>query len=461
MAKKQIMIVEDESIVAEDIKMSLQGMGYKVPAVVSRGEEAIKKATKFRPDLVLMDIVLQGEMNGIDVAGQIRAKLNIPVIYLTAYADDDTLSRAKVTEPFGYLIKPFEDRELYSVIETALYKHGMEKKVKESQEWLSTVLKSIGDAMIATDMDGRIMFINPVAEKLTGWKQEEAKGKTIEEVFNIINEETGERAESPVKKVLRERTVVGLTDQTILIARDGAKRPIDDSGAPIRDEKGNITGVVLVFRDITEHKKLQEMIINAKKEWEETFDIINEAITVHDSDFNIIRANKAAETMLGKSFKTLLSQKCYLSYHGTTCPPEGCPSCQTLKTGIPSTTELFEPNLNKYIEIKALPRFDKDNNIIGVVHIVRDFTKRHKLEEELRSLSLTDELTGLYNRRGFLTLSSQQLKIANRLNKGVLMLYADLDGMKWINDKFGHKEGDRALIETANILKQVFRESDI
>lgn len=165
--------------------------------------------------------------------------------------------------------------------------------------------------------------------------------------------------------------------------------------------------------------------------------------------------------MLGISFREILTQKCFKSYHGQNCAPEKCPSCQTLKSGIPSTTEMFEPNLNKYIEIKALPRFDKKYRITGVVHIVRDFTKRHLMEEELRALTLTDELTGLYNRRGFLTLAKQQLKISNRLKKGVLILFADMDGLKNINDQFGHNEGDLAIIEIASIFKEIFRESDI
>ncbi|MEW6109003.1 MAG: ATP-binding protein [Nitrospirota bacterium] len=126
------------------------------------------------------------------------------------------------------------------------------------------------------------------------------------------------------------------------------------------------------------------IIEKAKREWEESFDTINDAITIHDNDFNIVRANKAAERILGLSFLKILSQKCFQSYHGTDCPPEGCPSCQTLKTGKPSTTEIFEPNLNKYLEIKAIPRFDKDNNITGLIHIVRDITEQKKLEDQFR-----------------------------------------------------------------------------
>ncbi|MBI5632335.1 MAG: diguanylate cyclase [Nitrospirae bacterium] len=212
---------------------------------------------------------------------------------------------------------------------------------------------------------------------------------------------------------------------------------------------------------ISRQTQMQALIVQAKKDWEETFDIINDAITIHDKDFNIIRANKAATEMLGASFQSLLSKKCYTSYHGTDHPPETCPSCRTLATGVPSVTETFEANLNKHLEIKALPRFDGTKQILGVVHVVRDISKRVEAEEELRSLSLTDDLTGLYNRRGFMTLAGQQQKLALRMKKGFYILFADLDGLKDINDSMGHSEGCHALFGTSVILRECFRESDI
>ncbi len=265
MANTQILIVEDEGIVAKDIENTLKKLGYAVPAIAFSGEEAIKKAAETLPDLVLMDIVLEGDMDGVEAAEQIRDRFDIPVVYLTAYANDKTLQRAKVTGPYGYILKPFEERELHTGIEIALYKHEMERKLKESEQWLSTTLKSIGDAVIATDANGFVTFMNPVAEALTGWNQEDAVGKPLSEVFNIINEETGKQAEDPATRVLREGFVVGLANHTVLIAKDGMKRPIDDSGAPIRDDKGNIIGVVLVFRDITEKRRLEQELIKADK----------------------------------------------------------------------------------------------------------------------------------------------------------------------------------------------------
>lgn len=141
---------------------------------------------------------------------------------------------------------------------------------------------------------------------------------------------------------------------------------------------------VAVFDVITERKKAEQKIQVAAADWSNTFDTINDAITIHDADYNILRANKAAESLLGRAMSDILTNKCFKSYHGRDCPPGGCPSCKTLKTGVCSSTELFEPHLNKFIEIKAMPRFDDNHNIIGVVHVVRDITEHRKLEDQLR-----------------------------------------------------------------------------
>lgn len=134
MTNTSIILVEDEIIVAADVKNRLENMGYSVLGIFDTGEEAIQKVGELKPNLVLMDIVLKGEMDGIDAALKIRELFNIPIIYLTAYSDEKTLERAKVSEPFGYVLKPFEDREIQSAIEMAIYKHQMEKKLKESEE---------------------------------------------------------------------------------------------------------------------------------------------------------------------------------------------------------------------------------------------------------------------------------------------------------------------------------------
>jgi diguanylate cyclase (GGDEF)-like protein/PAS domain S-box-containing protein len=263
MENKNILVVEDESVVAMHIEESLEKLGYAVAAVVASGEEAVKKAEETRPDLILMDIVLKGEIDGIDAAGQIREKFNIPVIYLTAYADDAIVHRAKITEPLGYIVKPFNERELKSAIEIAIYKHEMETKLKKMERWLSITLRSIGDGVIATDKEMRVTFINKIAEQMTGWKSEDAIGKNLVEIFNIKNGtlENSEAVEKLlIEKVLKQGVILNLIKDNLLITRDRKEIPIEDSIAPIREDKDNIPGIVIAFRDISERKQLEETV---------------------------------------------------------------------------------------------------------------------------------------------------------------------------------------------------------
>jgi PAS domain S-box-containing protein len=255
MEKTKILIVEDNRIVAEEIKMKLEHRGYVITAVTSSGEGALDSVDTDPPDAVLMDIRLGEGMNGIETAAELRKLHQFPIIYLTAHADDETISRAKVTQPNGYIIKPFDERELHSAIEIALYKHQMDRQLMESQEWLLTTLKSIGDGVIATDLNGCIKFMNPVAESLTGWPQENALGRPLDEVFQIINENTLQPVESPVSKVLKTGQIIGLANHTLLIRQDGTRIPIKDSGAPILLNGQEKAGVVLVFQDNTQSRE--------------------------------------------------------------------------------------------------------------------------------------------------------------------------------------------------------------
>lgn len=272
MAKERILIVEDEGIVAKDIQVCLRHLGYEVVTIVPSGEEAVKKAEELSPDLVLMDIVLKGQISGIEAAEQIHELFHIPVVYLTAYADESTLQRAKITEPYGYILKPFEERELHTNIEMALYKHKMESKLRENEKWLATTLKSIVDAVIATDIYGLITFMNPVAENLTGWRQEEATGKPLKEVFKIFMEDTGAPSDDSVTHIVKGEVISGLRDHTVLVAKDGGKVPIDECASPIKDSHGKTLGAILIFHDMTETRRadqeraaLQEQLRQSQK----------------------------------------------------------------------------------------------------------------------------------------------------------------------------------------------------
>lgn len=166
MAEIKILVVEDESIIAEDIRASLMSMGYKVSSVVSTGEAAVENVKEHKPDIVLMDIMLQGEMDGIEAADEIRKHFNVPVVYLTAYSDEHILERAKITAPFGYIIKPFKEPELHITIEMALFKHKMEMKLKESMEFYENILERIVTGVWVTDKSDVIIYSNKSMEQI-------------------------------------------------------------------------------------------------------------------------------------------------------------------------------------------------------------------------------------------------------------------------------------------------------
>ena len=272
----KILIVEDDIDVAEVIKENLLLLGYTVTAIADSGEQALKKVALTRPDLVLMDICLKGKMDGIQASAKIWDEFKVPVVYLTANSDINTIQQAKDTALFGYITKPFNERELHTTIEIALYRHKLEKQLKVREQWLATVLSSLGDAVIATDDKCCITLLNPVAEVLTGWKQKDAFGKNATEIFNIVHEETRIAVDSPITQALQLGIVVGLPEKTVLINKNSVVIPIDDSTAPILDDRGGITGAVLVFRNITERKQAEEALRASEKRfaWQASHDLL-------------------------------------------------------------------------------------------------------------------------------------------------------------------------------------------
>ncbi len=261
----RILIVEDEKIIAKGIEKRLKSMGYAVVGLAGNGLEAIHLAVELRPDMIFMDISLGDGIDGIEAAETIRNQIDVPIVFLTAFSDDATLQRAKLTEPFGYVLKPYEDKDLQTAIEIGVYRHKMGMRLRENERWLAATLSSIGDGVIATDERGHVRYLNAQAEKLTGWNSANAVGKTIEEIFQIIGEQSRQLVKSPIHSALETGESVLLAPDTILIDRDGVERPIDDSAAPIRNEHGHIEGVVLVFRDISDRRRLEEHLRQAQK----------------------------------------------------------------------------------------------------------------------------------------------------------------------------------------------------
>ena len=246
MKKTGILIAEDELLVAEDTSDIIKEFGYDVLGIVPSGEEVINKSIELSPDLVLMDIKLKGSIDGIEAAEYIHSELNIPVIFVTAFSNETTLNLAKITEPYGYIVKPFREKELLSVIKISLYKSRIDKKLIENEQFLQTTLSSIGDSVLTADRNDLITYINPAAEDLTGWKLEEAVGCSLTEVFKIKE----------------------LNTATVINTKENKEIYIDYTRNPIRDDKGNVKGIVFTFKDSTLQKLLEEKSRNLNRELE-------------------------------------------------------------------------------------------------------------------------------------------------------------------------------------------------
>ncbi len=261
MSKASILIVEDSFIVAYHLQTTLESEGYEVMGQCDAGEAAIKFVASRRPDLVLMDIMLNGKMDGIEAAAILKLEFNVPVIYITALTDKDTIGRAKVTEPYGFLTKPFEDREIFTVIEMALYKHDIESRLKQSEEKYFRTINSISDAVIAIDKYFNISYMNPSGSEITGWAADDAVGNPVISILNLRSEKTDEVNINPIQCAIGFGNVNRMPEDLILCARNGRELPIGESSlSPLLDKRGNFVGLIIVFKDMTEKKQHQKLV---------------------------------------------------------------------------------------------------------------------------------------------------------------------------------------------------------
>lgn len=260
-----------------------------------------------------------------------------------------------------------------------------QQELEREKEQLFVTLRSIGDGVIATDTSGRIELMNGVAERLTGWSFEEAKGRQLTEVFHIVNEETGKEVSNPVERVLAEGRIVGLANHTVLISRDGIEYNIADSAAPIKGPGGNLIGVVIVFRDVTEIYEKEKKIRHNEQFLRSLFSSVQDGISVLDTELNILRVNDVMRRWYKENLP-LEGEKCYRKYHNREKPCSPCPSLRCLKTG-KTEVEIVPGPPGGHIELIELyshPIRDVDTGeTIGVVEFVRDITEQEKLKSEV------------------------------------------------------------------------------
>ncbi|MYE88173.1 PAS domain S-box protein [Candidatus Poribacteria bacterium] len=405
MANTQIMIVESNPLVAEDIKQRLQTLGYTVCAVVSTGAEAIKKVHEMRPNMVLVNTELEGQLKGIEVAPDISNRFNLPVVYLIDSINADLLERVKMGREFGYVFKPYETNQLHLIIESQLYRYEENQKDMDEEQQRSTILNNIGDAVIATDEGGFVTFMNPVAETLTGWPLEAACGEYITHIFNVSVGESNRSIRTSLMNVLHRGITLhwGLSvarDNAYLNAKSGLKIAIDYNAAPLKNKKRNIVGMAVTFRDMRKYKEIENQLEqtvtdlqNQNQLMETVFSSISDGIIVIDSTGSPLLANPSAEQIFGMPPQQITPSEWSETYgiffpdQETYIPANQMPVIQALQGKVLEEGEFFIRNKEQpdgvYAKGRAVPLFDSNREIRGSVAIIRDITKDKKAAAQL------------------------------------------------------------------------------
>ena len=372
MEKAKILIVEDEAIIAMEVENQLQSLGYEVTSIVDTGEKAIKKAEEDKPDLMLMDIRIKGEMDGIGAAEEIRNRFGIPVIFSTAYLDQERIQRAKIVMPFGYVLKPIQERDLKVTLEMALYISKIDKerrlteiRLKENEKKYRSLFNSINDGFCLHELvydqtgkaiDYKVIDVNPRYEEILKIKKED--------VINII------------ASIIYQSEIPPYLDVYTEVAETMKPCRFETFYPPMKKhflisvfsyEKGKF---VTVFQDITDRKNSEETLRDSEEKHRTLFETMTQGVVYQNAEGLITDANPAAEQILGLSLsqmkgKTSIDPR-WKAIHedGSDFPGENHPIPMALKTGKPVKNVIhgvFHPDNKEYrwIRVNAVPKFRK------------------------------------------------------------------------------------------------------
>ncbi len=387
MAKAKILVVEDEAITAMDIQNRLKELDYDVPAIAASGEGAIKRVEEIEPDLVVMDIILKGDMDGIEAAEQIHDRFDVPVVYLTAYLDEERLEKTKVTEPYGYITKPFEDKELRPVIEMALQRHTLEKALRESEEKIHSITASAHDAIIMVDNEETISYWNEAAERIFGYTEEEMIGTKLH--GSIIPEKFREDYLKGFKSFQEtgQGAAVGKTLELAANRKDGMEFPVELSLSAVKIKgKWNAIGLI---RDITERKQTEEK----QRLFSHALDSSIDGLAMGDLEGRITYVNDAFVRMFGYSREELIGNEIAFIYSEDQLPKLEKALKATMDggwigelVGKRKNGELFP------IAISSSLIKDDEGNLIAHMASHEDISERKRAENELKKKNKDLEL---------------------------------------------------------------------
>jgi PAS domain S-box-containing protein len=385
MSKARILIIEDEAIIASVIHGALKKIGYDVVGIVDNGPEAVAVALEKRPHLLLMDIRLQGDMDGISAAERIQEQRDIPVIYLTAYADEPTLERAKKTKPYGYIPKPFQEIELKTTIEMALYKHGFELQLRESEAKFRSLFENSQDVIYIIDAEGRLQEMNQAGVDLFGFSRAEIVGTEPDHLYADPRERKEFLAEIRRKKTLRDHEIrLRNKKGDVLLGLVTANAMID--------KDGGFNGIQGIIRDITEKRKREETLLLLQT----AIDSSSEAVLITDRAGVIVYGNAAVEGMTGYSPPEYLGMNVNrLGARTDFSEEKSLHMWKRIMDGHSWSGEFVNQRKNGttyHQRTMISPVFAENGVISHFVSIASDISREKKLEEQMLQAAKLDSL---------------------------------------------------------------------
>jgi diguanylate cyclase (GGDEF)-like protein/PAS domain S-box-containing protein len=341
--------------------------------------------------------------------------------------------------------------------------HDAVSNLQASEEQLTVTLHSIGDALIAADLAGQVTLMNPVAERLTGWSLQAARGRPVADVFRIENAKTGQPAEIPIDRVLAEGLVVGLANHTVLFSHDGKRYHIADSAAPIRDSDGHLMGVVMVFHTVDEEYRLNEALAESEQHFRTLANTGQAMVWTSDLSKNCTYFNQVWLNFTGRT----LTQETGVGW-ADGVHPEDYQECLDTYVKAFDRREPFSMVYRlrrhdgeyRWLLDDGMPRYDTQGNFLGYIGHCLDITDRRQAEADIRRLAYYDALTGLPNRRLFMDRLTQALAGARRSEHVGALMFIDLDQFKRVNDARGHDIGDAVLKQVGGRLSRFLRDED-
>lgn len=502
-ASETILVVEDEGIIAMHLQRMLTGFGFRVPRTVESGEAAIESVAELQPDLVMMDIQLQGDIDGIETARRIHNRWDTPIIYLTAYGEDARLAQARHTEPYGYLMKPVQERELRATIEMALYKHRLDKQLRASEAGYRELYHNTPAMFHTTDIEGRIIQVSDYWLSVLGYSRDEVIGQPL---MRFIAPEGHRYMLEMVGPELGHNGVVR-DAECRFVCKDGRQIDTVFSIIGIYDEDGEMQRALSALVDISARKRAetaerdQRALAEALRDtaaalsstlsFDEVLERIltnvgkvvpHEAVSimlVEDGVAHMVRSHGYQDTTGGTNGSQASAHKRWKMSENSLLRAVAAAGDSIVLSDTSEDPGWDTPWIHSYAGAPIIIK----GRLVGFINLVGGrpgfFNREHarrlrafadqaaiafenaRLYAEVERLATMDELTGIANRRRLFELGQREFELARRYGTPLAAILLDIDKFKKINDSFGHHAGDHVLSGIASTISQNVREVDL